>query len=273
MNRNTRRLSLVALLLLVLVVSAACQRERPAAQQEDWTTPAAGQAAPSTADAVSPAVTAVSTGGAEQVAPSGFVTGTLPTPLAVTTPTPEPATISVGATYGYVVKAGDTLFSIALANNTDVETIRRLNNLPDDTIQVGQALIVPGTGEPAAEAGEEGAEPGAEATAAAPVVYIVNAGDNLSSIATQFDVSWQEIAAANNIAAPFTIYRGQRLVIPGVTPTPAPTAEVTRHVVQVGETMSAIAVRYGVTVQAILQANNLTDPNYLRVGQELVIPE
>jgi LysM repeat protein len=274
MNRNTRRLALIVLLVLALIVSVACQRERPAAQQEGWTTPAAVPGlTPSTADAVSPAVTAVTAGGAEPVAPSGFVTGTLPTPAAVLATTPEPAIVSVGATYGYVVKAGDTLFSIALANNTDVETIRRLNNLPDDTIQIGQALIVPGTGEPAAQAGEEGAAPGAQATAAAPVTYIVSAGDNLSSIAARFNVNWQEIAAANNIPAPYTIYRGQRLVIPGVTPTPAPTAAVKKHVVQPGETMSAIAVRYGVTVQAILQANKLTDPNYLRVGQELVIPE
>lgn len=273
MNRNTRRLSLVALLVLVLVISAACQRERPAAQQEDWTTPAAGPAAPSTADAVSPAVTAVTAGGAEPVAPSGFVTGTLPTPLAVTPPTAEPAIVSVGATYGYVVKAGDTLFSIALANNTDVETIRRLNNLPDDIIQVGQALIVPGTGEPAAQAGEEGAAAGAQATAAAPVIYVVSAGDNLSSIAAQFNVSWQEIAAANSIAAPYTIYRGQRLVIPGVSPTPAPTATVRKHVVRAGETLLGIALQYNTTTQAIMQANNITNPNLLRVGQELVIPE
>ncbi len=272
MNRNTHRLALVVVLVLAALIFAACQRERPAAQQEGWTTPAAGStASPSAMDAVSPAVTAVTAGSGAEVTPSGFITGTLPTPVTAATPTPEPAIVSVGATYGYVVKAGDTLFSIALANNTDVETIRRLNNLPDDTIQVGQALIVPGTGAPAVATDESGAE--AQATAAAPVVYTVSAGDNLSGIAARFDVQWQDIAAANNIPAPYTIYRGQRLVIPGVTPTPAPAVEVKKHVVQAGETLLAIALRYDVTVQAIMEANNLTDPNYLRVGQELTIPE
>lgn len=275
MNRSTRRLALVVLLLLAVLVIAACQRERPAAQQEGWTTPAAGTAlSPTTLDAVSPAVTAV-TAGTALPAPSGFVTGTLPTavaPAAATTPAPAAAVIQVGATYGYVVKGGDTLFSIALLNNTDVETIRRLNNLPDDTIQVGQVLIVPGTGEPTAEPGQADATPEAEATAEA-VVYVVGAGDNLSSIAAQFDLDWQDIAAANNIPAPYTIYRGQRLVIPGVSPTPQPTAAVRKHVVAVGETLLGIAQQYNTTTQAIMEANNLSDPNFLRVGQELVIPE
>ena len=150
MNRNTRRLALVVLLLLDALVFTACQRERPAAEQEGWTTPAAGPAvSPDAMDALSPAVTAV-TAGTALPAPGGFVTGTLSTPVApaaLATATPAAAVLQVGATYGYVIKAGDTLFSIALANNTDVETIRRLNNLPDDTIQVGQVLIVPGTGD------------------------------------------------------------------------------------------------------------------------------
>ncbi len=122
-------------------------------------------------DAVSPAVTAV-TAGSGLPAPSGFVTGTLATPIApaaLITPTAAAAITQVGATYGYVIVAGDTLFSIALANNTDVETIRRLNNLPDDTIQVGQVLIVPGTGAPTAQAGQDGATPEAEATPASTV--------------------------------------------------------------------------------------------------------
>jgi LysM repeat protein len=44
------------------------------------------------------------------------------------------------------------------------------------------------------------------------------------------------------------------------------------HVVQPGEYVSLIARRYGVTPQAILRANNIPDPNYIEVGQELLIP-
>ncbi|MFB0545335.1 MAG: LysM peptidoglycan-binding domain-containing protein [Anaerolineae bacterium] len=44
------------------------------------------------------------------------------------------------------------------------------------------------------------------------------------------------------------------------------------HVVQSGETLSAIALRYGLTVQELTRANGLTNPNFIYVGQELVIP-
>lgn len=278
MNRSTHRYAVVILLLLAVLVMAACQRERPAAQQEGWTTPAVETSG--TTDAVvsgTPATTVVAVGTPApggQVAPGGFVTGTLATPVPVVTPTSAAAIVQVGATFGYVVKAGDTLSDIALTYNTDVETIRSLNSLPDNTIQVGQVLIVPGTGEIAAGSGQEdGSATAPQATPAAQVTHVVDAGENLSSIAAQFDVAWQDIAAANNIPAPYTIYRGQKLVIPGVTATPQPAAQGRKHVVQPGETMYGVAVQYGVTVQAIMQANGLTDPNYLRVGQELIIPE
>jgi nucleoid-associated protein YgaU len=45
------------------------------------------------------------------------------------------------------------------------------------------------------------------------------------------------------------------------------------HTVQSGETLSAIAKAYGVTVQSILDGNDLTNPDQLRVGQVLFIPE
>lgn len=60
--------------------------------------------------------------------------------------------------------------------------------------------------------------------------------------------------------------------------TAAPTTTTTTtepdqvHVVESGETLGAIAQRYGTTVQAIAEANELADPNVLAVGQELVIP-
>ena len=45
------------------------------------------------------------------------------------------------------------------------------------------------------------------------------------------------------------------------------------HVVKSGETLSQIATQYGVTVQVIVDANELADPNALRVGQKLFIPQ
>ncbi len=56
------------------------------------------------------------------------------------------------------------------------------------------------------------------------------------------------------------------------TPTATPTSNVRAHVVQPGETLAAIAQRYGVTVEAILALNQFSNPNLIEVGQELLIP-
>jgi len=56
------------------------------------------------------------------------------------------------------------------------------------------------------------------------------------------------------------------------TPT-ATTQPMIRHTVALGEVLSAIAARYGVTVEAIVAANGLEDPNRLEVGQVLLIPQ
>jgi nucleoid-associated protein YgaU len=45
-----------------------------------------------------------------------------------------------------------------------------------------------------------------------------------------------------------------------------------KHTVGAGETLSAIAAAYGVSGRAIIQANNLSNPNALRIGQTLIIP-
>jgi LysM repeat protein len=72
------------------------------------------------------------------------------------------------------------------------------------------------------------------------------------------------------------IYAGQRLAIPGaaepaVAPQPATPAS-TVHVVSAGETLAAIAARYGVTVPALAVTNAISDPSRIVSGQRLTIP-
>ena len=57
-----------------------------------------------------------------------------------------------------------------------------------------------------------------------------------------------------------------------VTPTPEPQPVITTYVVKAGDTLGAIASRFGTTAQALALFNQLADPNALRVGQELKIP-
>jgi LysM repeat protein len=106
--------------------------------------------------------------------------------------------------------------------------------------------------------------------------YVVRLGDTLYSIAKRFGVSMQAIMQANGITNPNYIYVGQVLIIPnpGTTPTPTPTgtpSQSTTYVVKPGDTLYSLARRFGTTVEAIAQANNIVNPNLIYVGQTLVI--
>ncbi|MFO7664235.1 MAG: LysM peptidoglycan-binding domain-containing protein [Chloroflexota bacterium] len=113
--------------------------------------------------------------------------------------------------------------------------------------------------------------------------YIVRPGDTLWGISRQFGTTVDAIVQANNISNPNLIYVNQVLEVPTdatttppVTtpippPSPPPTGNIT-YVVQPGDTLSKIARQYGTTVQAIVQANNIPNPNLIYVGQVLVIP-
>lgn len=118
--------------------------------------------------------------------------------------------------------------------------------------------------------------------------YIVAPGDTLTAIAKRFGVTVLALMQENGIADARLLRAGQRLRIPGAAgpvpapektppaaepvPEPVPAADGTVYVVQSGDTVSAIAARFHVTVQAIVKANNLADPRLIRPGQKLVIP-
>lgn len=109
------------------------------------------------------------------------------------------------------------------------------------------------------------------------VQYVVKAGDTVSGIAARYGTTVSAIASANRLANINLIRVGQVLTIPRTgtgpvnpVPTPAPSSTV-RHTVRSGETLYAIAARYGTSVSAIAAQNNLANVNLIRVGQVLVI--
>jgi LysM repeat protein len=115
-------------------------------------------------------------------------------------------------------------------------------------------------------------------TAAQSTEYVVQYGDTLYRIALRFGTTVQAIADANGITNPNLIYVGQRLVISGGTVTP-PAATATpppggsgTYVVHAGDTLYRIGLRYGMSWLAIAQANGLSYPYYIYVGQQLTIP-
>ncbi|HSM46095.1 MAG TPA: LysM peptidoglycan-binding domain-containing M23 family metallopeptidase [Acidimicrobiia bacterium] len=103
--------------------------------------------------------------------------------------------------------------------------------------------------------------------AAFSVHYTVERGDTLGQIARDHGVSLSDLVGANNISNPDRIYPGQMLVIPGQ----GGRTEVT-HLVTRGETLDRIAAKYGSSVSGIVSANAISNPNIIRIGQELLIP-
>ena len=103
--------------------------------------------------------------------------------------------------------------------------------------------------------------------------YVVKSGDCLSTIGSKLGVNWKEIASANGIKSPYIIYVGQSLVIPGANTTNTnPTSNNgTTYTVKSGDTLSAIAAKYGTTYQKIASDNGISDPNKIYPGQVLRI--
>ena len=94
----------------------------------------------------------------------------------------------------YVVKKGDSLYSIALSNNTTVDEIKRINNLTSNILSVGQILSLPNiTGDYSN--------------------YTVKKGDSLYSIAREFNTTVSEIKNINNLTSNL-LSIGQTLKIP-----------------------------------------------------------
>jgi LysM repeat protein len=193
------------------------------------------------------------------------------------------STVAIGADE-VLVRPGDTLTAIARRHDLTVARLVELNDLSDpNRIYAGQRLRIASAGTPAA--------PTASAAAAAPAskarVHTVKAGEHLTRISRTYEVSIAAIVTANDLADPSRIFAGQRLTIPGVAApalaqnpkpeaaasAPAPRAPEARvHTVRAGEHLTRISRTYGVTIAAIVAANDLADPGRIFAGQRLTIP-
>lgn len=114
----------------------------------------------------------------------------------------------------------------------------------------------------------------------ADIIYIVQRGDTLYSIALRHGVTVTAIAQANKITNVSLIFVSQRLIIPTGGGSPAPTSPPPSsgspcgsfYIVQRGDTLFLIALKCGVPMLTIASANGLINLNLIFVGQRLVIP-
>ena len=116
----------------------------------------------------------------------------------------------------------------------------------------------------------------AVSTSAAPAVYTVAPGDTVSSIAQRFSLSTASVLALNGLSWKSTIFPGQVLALTSApvktTGVPAPTTAAGRYTIVKGDTLSAIASRFGLSTQSILDANGLSWTSIVYPGQTLLIP-
>lgn len=147
----------------------------------------------------------------------------------------------------YKVKQGDTLYTIALSNNTTVTELKKLNNLTNNTLSIGQTLLLP----------TKTMELSPDTT-----TYTVKSGDNLYTISRIYNISVDDLKKANNLTTNI-LSIGQTLLIP----TPSKT---TIYTVKSGDSLYSIARTYNTTVAELKKRNNLTT-NTLTIGQKLII--
>lgn len=130
--------------------------------------------------------------------------------------TAGPVDLAAPAGATYKVRSGDTLASIARKHHVTPAALREANGLSADIVRIGQELRLPagakaGATEPtAAEAAVSAARASGE-----EVTHIIQPGEKLGTIARKYQVTVNELAAANNITDPARIRAGQKLVIPG----------------------------------------------------------
>lgn len=152
----------------------------------------------------------------------------------------------------YIVKKGDSLWSIASKNNTTVDNIKKLNNLSSNNLSIGQVLKL-----------SYDAENGSTEESN---IYTVKKGDSLWLIANKYGTTVDELSSANGLKSN-TLSIGQTLIIPEKKES---TSEIS-YVVKKGDSLWLIANKYDTTVEKIKSTNNLKS-NTLSIGQVLVIP-
>ena len=148
----------------------------------------------------------------------------------------------------YKVMKGDTLYGIAKKLDTTVDELKKINNLDNNAISIGQILKVPAK---TIDTGET-------------ELYQVKAGDTLYSIANKYGITLKELKAINNL-------NDDKLAIGQLLNVPSGLSQVSSYTVSNGDTLYGIAKKFGISVDKLKEVNQLEN-NLLKIGQKLIIP-
>lgn len=154
----------------------------------------------------------------------------------------------------YIVKRGDTLYSIARDNNITVSELKQLNNLSNNTIYIGQQLLLKKRIEE--ELPNENDK-----------LYIVKKGDTLYSISRKLNISVDTLKSLNKLNSN-DIYVGQQLILVK----PENQVEYDIYTVKKGDSLWSISQKYNITVNELIKLNNLNNTT-LQINQTLKVPK
>ncbi|WEK60178.1 MAG: LysM peptidoglycan-binding domain-containing protein [Candidatus Microbacterium colombiense] len=178
----------------------------------------------------------------------------------------------------YVVRAGDTISTIAGRFGLRTVDVLSWNGL------TWRSVIYPGQTVTLSASASAPAAPVAP-HASTSTAHTVVAGDTVFAIARKYGTSVDAVLAANGLSRSSVIYPGQKLAVSGtVTPAPKPAAATTpappasaaagkTHTVSAGETVFAIARKYGATTQSIFAWNGLGPSSIIYPGQKLIVAQ
>ena len=147
----------------------------------------------------------------------------------------------------YIVKKGDSLYSISKKYGITVDNLKTTNNLTSNTLSVGQILKIPGT------------------SVETPNIHTVSKGESLYSIANKYGTTVDELKTLNNLTSN-VLSIGQVLKLPGTLEENT----INTYTVKSGDTLYKIANKYNLSVDELKEINNLTS-NTLSIGQTLKI--
>lgn len=178
-----------------------------------------------------------------------------------------------GATKEYVVKSGDTLGAIAYGNGLNIRQLKELNGLTKDTLKVGQKLKIP------ADAKAAKAAKAAPAAKAKPVAKpAVKDEPKTETAKEQPAVALEQVNDATEPSAALPAETKEETpanadveqAMSQVSEVPVP--ETTEYVVQEGEDITGVAIKWGLSSSDIRELNSLGEKDELRAGQKIKIP-
>jgi LysM repeat protein len=190
------------------------------------------------------------------------------------------AAAAASAPSTYTVRAGDTISGIAARYGVSTASVLAMNGLG------WKSLIFPG--QKLKLRGAVSSTPVGQR----PTTYTIKRGDTISGIAQRYGLSTSSLLSINGLTSRSIIYPGQTIKLsgssisitpvsqvdpigdpPSTPPTSAPAPVVNNHyTIKSGDTVTKIASKFGVSVDAILKANGLSRTSIIYAGRTLVIP-